>query len=151
MPEVDRAAASAAAVTIRRKRAAIKLQIAAGERSPVDVAAVAFADASTVEASIRVRDFLKALPSVGVTKVPVILDELEISDKKRLGGLGKHQRVTLARYLNAFVARRNIANQPKLVVLAGPAGVGKGTVANPRAPSTRPPLGLGDDSGPSTR
>ena len=129
MPEVDRAAASAAAVAIRRARAAIKEQIATGERSPVDVAAVAFADATTVEASMRVKDFLKALPSVGVTKVPAILEELDISDKKRLGGLGKKQRVCLARYLNSFVTRRKIANQPKLVVLAGPAGVGKGTVA----------------------
>lgn len=129
MPEVDRAAASKAAVAARRARAAIKQSIAEGTRSPVDVAAVAFADSTTVEAGIRVTEYLKSLPAIGETKLAVIMADLGISVRKRLGGLGRDQRTRIARFLNEYVNNRGIDNPPKLIVLAGPAGVGKGTVA----------------------
>ena len=129
MPEVDRAAASRAAVAARRARADIKSDITNGRRSPVDVAAVAFADASTAEAGIRVTEFLKSLPSVGETKLAAVMSELGISVRKRLGGLGRDQRKRVAAFLNDYVRRRNVENDAKLIVLAGPAGVGKGTIA----------------------
>jgi guanylate kinase len=129
MPEVDRHAASLAAVAARRARAAVKDSLARGEREPSDVMAVAFADPEAVEAGIRVTEFLTSLPSIGVTKQPAILDRLGISPRKRLGGLGKHQRLTLTRFISDYQRKRGIKPSPRLIVLAGPAGVGKGTVA----------------------
>lgn len=130
MPEVDRHAASLAAVAARRARASIKAALAAGDREPLDVLAVAFADPQSVEAGLRVTDYAVSLPSVGRTKLDVILRELGISSKKRLGGLGKHQRTALRSFIADFQRRRGIAPKPRLIVLAGPAGVGKGTVAS---------------------
>ncbi len=129
MPEVDRVAASRAAVEARRQRAQIKDSIASGRRSPVDVVAVAFADSTTHEGRLRVREFITSLPTIGATKSEAILSDLGVSAGKRLGGLGKHQRVAFASFINAFVTRHHSERQAELIVLAGPAGVGKGTIA----------------------
>jgi guanylate kinase len=129
MPEVDRHAASVAAVAARRARSAIKKNIAAGLREPSDVIAVAFTDNESVEASLRVTDFLASFPSLGSTKIHATLERLGISPRKRLGGLGKHQRSAMSTFVRDFQRRRGITPQPRLIVLAGPAGVGKGTVA----------------------
>jgi guanylate kinase len=129
MPEVDRHAASRAAVAARRARAAIKAELAAGDRAPSDVLAVAFADTQSAEASLRVTEYLLSFPSIGPSKATPTLERLGISVRKRLGGLGKHQRVSLTAFVRQFQRRRGITASPKLIVLAGPAGVGKGTVA----------------------
>jgi guanylate kinase len=129
MPEVDRHAASVAAVAARQARSAIKKNIAAGLREPSDVIAVAFTDKDSVEASLRVTDFLSSFPSLGSTKIRATIERLGISPKKRLGGLGKHQRSAMSTFVRDFQRRRGITPQPRLIVLAGPAGVGKGTVA----------------------
>ena len=81
-------------------------------------------------ATIRVTDFLKSLRGVGVNKIPRILEELDISPRKRLGGLGKHQRAGLRKWILAYQAKRKESWPPKAVVLVGPSGVGKGTVVN---------------------
>jgi guanylate kinase len=86
-------------------------------------------DATTVEAGLRFRDFLLALPSIGVAKAEEILQTLGISPRKKLGGLGVLQRASAAQWLAHFSARRGIAHIPQVVVLAGPTAVGKGTVA----------------------
>lgn len=130
MPEVDRRAAALAGVVARRKRAAIKADVFAGRRSALDVFVVATVDSSSSEATIRVTDFLKSLRGVGVNKIPRILKELDISLKKRLGGLGKHQRVGFRKWIVSYQAKRNESWPPKAVVLVGPSGVGKGTVVN---------------------
>jgi guanylate kinase len=130
MPEVDRKAAALAGVVARRKRAAIKADVFEGRRSPLDVFVVATVDPSSSEATIRVTDFLKSLRGVGVNKIPRILEELDISPRKRLGGLGKHQRVGLRKWILGYQAKRNESWAPKAVVLVGPSGVGKGTVVN---------------------
>jgi guanylate kinase len=96
----------------------------------MDVLAVAFADPESVEATLRITDFFLSLPSVGATKLPSTLERLGISPKKRLGGLGKHQKVAIRRFIAEFQSRRGISPRPRLIVLAGPAGVGKGTVAS---------------------
>jgi guanylate kinase len=129
MPEVDRHAASRAAVAARRARAAIKSSVAWGEREPLDVLAVAFADPQSAEATLRVTDFMAALPSIGPTKMFPALEHMGISVKKRLGGLGKHQQKRLHNFVVVYQGRRRIEPKPRLIVLAGPAGVGKGTVA----------------------
>jgi guanylate kinase len=130
MPEVDRIAAAQAGVVARRKRAAIKSDVFEGRRSALDVFIVATIDPSSWEATIRVTDFLKALRGVGVNKIPRILEDLDISPKKRLGGLGKHQRQALRKWLTAYQSKRNEQWSAQAVVLVGPSGVGKGTIVN---------------------
>ncbi|MBX0298439.1 guanylate kinase [Cryobacterium sp. 1639] len=128
-PDVDRVAASRAAVAARRARAAVKAQVAAGERTSLDVLAAAVKDPNGVEGRLRVTELLVSIPAIGVTKMQRIMTRLEISPSKRLGGLGKHQRDRLRDFLAARPPARRGAPDSRLVVLAGPTAVGKGTVA----------------------
>ena len=128
-PDVDRVAASRAGVLARQARARVKGDLATGKRTPLDVFAMGTIDKTTVEAGLRFREFILALPSVGVAKVDEILQFLEISPRKKLGGLGVQQRLTAAAWLRDFSTRRKIIEVPHVVVLAGPTAVGKGTVA----------------------
>ncbi|KAB1657845.1 guanylate kinase [Pseudoclavibacter chungangensis] len=125
-PPVDRAAASRAAVAARRARAEVKRAIASGERPTVEVLDASADPANAAEHSLRVTNFLLAIPHIGQTKMTRILEQLAISPSKRLGGLGVKQRERL----REFLVRRGGAVAPAaLTVLAGPTAVGKGTVA----------------------
>jgi len=124
-PEVDRAAAAVAAVAARRARAAVKHAVATRERSALDVAETAWSSPESAEASLRVRELLTSIPSLGPTRVARIMSDLSISDKKRVGGLGVRQRVTF----KAFLQARAGGAPARLTVLAGPTAVGKGTVS----------------------
>lgn len=128
-PDVDRVAASRAAVAARRARAAVKDQIAQGRRSAVEVLSTAIGSPDGVEGRLRVTEFLISIPAIGVTKMRRIMSQLEISPSKRLGGLGKHQRDRLRDFLSSRSRARRGASPARLVVLAGPTAVGKGTVA----------------------
>ncbi|MGA0565974.1 guanylate kinase [Rathayibacter sp. KR2-224] len=128
-PEVDRVAASRAAVAARRARAAVKAAITAGARSPVEVLDAAAADPTGPEGTLRVTDFLMSLKAIGATKTADILSRLEIAPVKRLGGLGKHQRTRLREFLIERFERPAGGRRTRLTVLAGPTAVGKGTVA----------------------
>jgi guanylate kinase len=128
-PDVDRVAASRAAVAARRARAFVKAQVAAGERTALDVLAAAVKDPNGVEGRLRVTELLVSIPAIGVTKMQRIMTRLEISPSKRLGGLGKHQRDRLRDFLAARPTTRRGAPDSRLIVLAGPTAVGKGTVA----------------------
>lgn len=127
-PEVDRRAASQAAVAARRARAAVKAAIAAHEISPLTVLDKATAEPEGVEGRLRVTEFLLSVPAIGTTKMKDALERLAISPAKRLGGLGRHQRLRLREFL---IERESRSGRQKnqLVVLAGPTAVGKGTVS----------------------
>ncbi len=74
------------------------------------------------------RELLTSLPSIGPVRADRVLADLGISPVKRVGGLGRHQRDRLREYL----VRRDAGRLPgpsRLVVLAGPTAVGKGTVS----------------------
>ena len=124
-PEVDRIAAGKAAVAARRARAAVKNAIAERSRSALDAAQHAWEDPTSAEAGLRVRELLMSIPGLGPTRVAKVMGELEISDKKRVGGLGARQRVRL----HDFLLRREGDGRSRLVVLAGPTAVGKGAVS----------------------
>ena len=128
-PDVDRVAASRAAVAARRARAAVKAEIAAGKRTPLAVLATAIDHPDGVEGRLRATEFLVSIPAIGVTKMRRIMTQLEISPSKRLGGLGKHQRDRLREFLASRTVSRRGATDAHLVVLAGPTAVGKGAVA----------------------
>ncbi|GAB3617474.1 hypothetical protein GCM10027416_20310 [Okibacterium endophyticum] len=129
-PEVDRIAASQAAVAARRARAVVKNQIASGELSALSVLERASADPAGVEGRMRVTDFLLSVPAIGRTKLDRILHDLDISPVKRLGGLGPNQRTRLDEFLRRRESMTRYRRRSRLVVLAGPTAVGKGTVAS---------------------
>jgi guanylate kinase len=129
-PEVDRVAASRAAVAARRARAKVKIEVASGERTALEVLATAIADPNGVEGRLRVTELLVSIPAIGVTKMQRIIHRLEISPSKRLGGLGRHQRDRLRDFLAERPTVRRSTTDSKLIVLAGPTAVGKGTVAD---------------------
>ena len=131
-PEVDRLAGSRAAVAARRARAEVKRQVSSGERSASEVLSSAARDGAEPESTLRVSELIGAIPWLGPTRTAKIMQELKISQSKRLGGLGVHQ----YQRLHEFLVRRQAPRRPgeqqsasRLVVLAGPTAVGKGTVA----------------------
>ncbi|MCA0378044.1 MAG: guanylate kinase [Actinobacteria bacterium] len=128
MPEVDRQAANKAAIEARRARAEVKQRLRSGELSPMRALEAAREDGSAA-ATLRVTEFLQTFPAVGEVKAARLLDELQISPRKRLGGLGVHQRERLERFVRDRFGSLASAEAPALTVLAGPTAVGKGTVA----------------------
>lgn len=130
VPEVDRAAAARRAVERRRARASLKRDLTTRVIAPQSVLQDAEAAADSVAGSMRVTDFLVALPAIGEGKRDRILAELHISPVKRLGGLGIRQRRALQEWLDGrFPQHRPRGDRSRLLVLAGPTAVGKGTVA----------------------
>jgi guanylate kinase len=127
MPEVDRVAAAHAPLAARRARAAVKQDLISGARTALEVL-----DASTTvppgapEATLRARELLACLRMMGPKRVAAVMGQLGIADSKRLAGLGVRQRAALRRYL---IDREVSAGAGRLVVLAGPTAVGKGTVS----------------------
>ncbi|GAA2753156.1 guanylate kinase [Amnibacterium kyonggiense] len=132
-PEVDRLAGSRAAVAARRARAEVKRAVSNGERSASEVLSSAARDGAQPESTLRVSELIGSIPWLGPTRTAKIMQELRISPSKRLGGLGVHQ----YQRLHEFLVRRQAPRRPnetetggsRLVVLAGPTAVGKGTVA----------------------
>ena len=129
-PEVDRVAASRRAVAARRARASLKKDVTMRVITPQELLRRAFDDPASPAGTMRVTEFLTSIPAIGEGKRDRILERLGISPVKRLGGLGARQR----RAISAFLDERWPELQPRdgrsrLVVLAGPTAVGKGTVA----------------------
>ncbi len=69
-----------------------------------------------------------SIPSVGPTRADQALEQLGIARSKRVGGLGVRQRDKLREYLRAREGDTPVPRS-RLVVLAGPTAVGKGTVS----------------------
>lgn len=129
-PEVDRAAASRRAVAARRERAALKRDVSTRVISPQELLRRALADPASAAGAMRVTEFLTAIPAIGEGKRDRILASLGISPVKRLGGLGTRQRDALRDFLDTrWPEASPRAGRSRLVVLAGPTAVGKGTVA----------------------
>ena len=128
-PPVDRIAASKKAVEARRARAEVKRRLASGAARPVDVFEAALRTEEPIHpaATMRVPQFLRSIPHIGETKTERILERLEISPVKKLRGLGKQQRQRLREFLVEWEATSQPV--PRVIVLAGPTAVGKGTVA----------------------
>jgi len=124
-PDTDRTAASRAAVAARRARAAVKSSIEAGARSALDAAETAWREPESAEATLRVTDLLTSIPGIGRVRAQRFLDELGISERKRVGGLGARQRPRLRGFLRERQPRPGNA----LHVLSGPTAVGKSTLS----------------------
>ncbi|MGJ0204759.1 guanylate kinase [Leucobacter sp. gxy201] len=128
MPDVDRVAANRAAVEARRARAELKRRLRGGEVSPLRVLEQSLVPGD-IAATLRITDYLLSFPAIGSVKAERIRQKLEISDRKRLGGLGKLQRQRLEAFVRDRIGAPESGERPPLTVLAGPTAVGKGTVA----------------------
>ncbi|WP_440710354.1 guanylate kinase [Herbiconiux sp. YIM B11900] len=128
-PEVDRAAASRAAVAARRARAAVKRAVNERRLSAVSVLETALSSTESIEATMRVRDLLMSIPGLGPVRVDRVMDKLGIAASKRLSGLGVHQQERMREYLAKRAPQVDAPGLSRLVVLAGPTAVGKGTVS----------------------
>lgn len=129
-PEVDRVAASRRAVEARRARASLKRDVAMRVITPQELFRRALEDPTSPAGTMRVTEFLTSLPAIGEGKRDRILADLSISPVKRLGGLGARQRRALQEFLDSRWPTPGARDgRSRLVVLAGPTAVGKGTVA----------------------
>ena len=119
-----RMAALAKAAEYRKRRAEVKAKIKRGEFS-IDTVLEIAANEDAV-ANMRVRELLEALTGVGKVRASALMARLNISPTRRIAGLGRHQ---IKELRNEFMKTSHAAKAGKLLVLSGPGGVGKSTVA----------------------
>ncbi len=89
----QRAAALAKARHARELRAALKQQVAQGDLSIEAV--FERAETDEVVANIKLLTLLEAVPYIGKIRSRRMLAALEISERRRLRGVGQHQRQRL--------------------------------------------------------
>jgi guanylate kinase len=120
----QRDAALAKSTASRQVRAAVKARVKLGELSLSAVFDLAQNDEAI--AKMRVAELLESFAGVGKIRALAMLERLQISQTRRVQGLGVAQRQNL---LKEFPDRVAAAQRGKLIVLSGPGGVGKSTVA----------------------
>lgn len=118
----QRAQALIKAAQSRRARADVKAKVKSGEMGISDVLILAKTDEPI--AKMRVSELLESLPGVGKIRAAAIMERLAISSPRRIQGLGIHQRAEL---ISEF---KPLNHRGRLLVLSGPGGVGKSTVAS---------------------
>ncbi|CAN2197564.1 Gmk Guanylate kinase [Candidatus Nanopelagicaceae bacterium] len=119
----DRARALAKAATSRKRRAEVKSQVKTGEYSLGQVFELSKSDEAV--AKMRVFELLESIAGVGKVRARAVMERLNISPTRRIQGLGAKQ---LPALLAEFAAPTH-KQRGKLIVLSGPGGVGKSTVA----------------------
>ena len=92
----QRQAALEKAAEARRTRAEVKAKLKAGSLSLSELFDQATRDDAL--AKLKVVSVLESLPGVGKVQARRIMEELEISDSRRLRGLGRNQREGLLRH-----------------------------------------------------
>lgn len=120
----QRKAALAKSTAARQVRASTKARIKAGELTLAAIFELAANDEAI--AKMRVVELLESFSGVGKVRAIATLDRLAISQTRRIQGLGSAQRANL---LLEFPNRAASVHRGKLIVLSGPGGVGKSTVA----------------------
>lgn len=121
----ERANALAKAAQSRKRRAEIKSKVKTGEFSIDTVLEIAANEDSV--GKMRVRELLEALSGVGKVRATTLMERLNISPTRRIQGLGRHQ---LKQLRHEFLKSTHAVEPGKLLVLSGPGGVGKSTVAS---------------------
>ncbi|CAB4635822.1 unannotated protein [freshwater metagenome] len=112
------------AATSRKRRAFVKSELKHGT---LDIEAVLeLARTDEAVANMRVRELLESLSGVGKVRALTMMERLEISPTRRVKGLGRHQ---ITQIRNEFMKSAHAVTPGKLLVLSGPGGVGKSTVA----------------------
>jgi guanylate kinase len=125
----DASAASRKGLEMRRARAQLKAEIAAGKHRLVDLFdAAGEPDADAVLAGLRVEWFLRAIPGVGVGKTKRLLAHHGINPRATLGGLRVRQRAVLRAQVQLLFRHYFQHLRGQLLILVGPTAVGKGTI-----------------------
>ncbi len=119
----DRALALAKAGAARKRRAEVKALIKSGKYSLGQVFELSKSDEAV--AKMRVFELLESISGVGKVRARSVMERLNISPTRRIQGLGTKQ---LPALMAEFVAP-TLVERGKLLVLSGPGGVGKSTVA----------------------
>jgi DNA uptake protein ComE-like DNA-binding protein len=92
LSDADRKAALKKAAEARQKRAQLRQDIKSGKMS---FAAVMKKADDPIVARMKVATLLESLPGFGKAKAARIMQEFEISDSRRVQGLGARQRAML--------------------------------------------------------
>ena len=119
----ERADALAIAKASRQERAQVKQEIQRG-----NLTISQFLDMSSfnsVLAKMRVLELLESVPGYGKIRAHGLMEKLQISSTRRVQGLGRHQRLALLKEFEI----PSTHPRGRLLVLSGPGGVGKSTVA----------------------
>jgi guanylate kinase len=119
----ERANALAKAKASRQERSEVKSRIKSGELSISEV--ISLAEGNEVIAKMRVLEMVESKSGVGKIRGKALLEKLEISSTRRIQGLGRYQRAALLKEFELPTSH----HRGKLIVLSGPGGVGKSTVA----------------------
>lgn len=119
----ERARALAKAKQSRQIRAEIKSRVKSGELTISAVIEMSKDDDAI--AKMRILELVESISGVGKVRGKNILERLGISLTRRIQGLGRHQ----LQALEDEFTPRTATHPGKLVVLSGPGGVGKSTVA----------------------
>jgi len=120
----QRSQALSKATASRKRRAEIKTKIKNGEYSVDTVLELSQSDEAI--AKMRVKELLESLSGVGKIRALSLMEKMNISPTRRVGGLGRHQ---IKELRNEFMKTSHAISPGKLIVLSGPGGVGKSTVA----------------------
>ena len=119
----ERANALEKAKFSRQVRAGVKVRIKNQELSISQVLELGRDDEAI--AKMRVFELVESIPGMGKIRAKALLERLNISLTRRVQGLGRHQVDSLIREFDLPTG----VPKGRLVVLSGPGGVGKSTVA----------------------
>lgn len=112
------------AAVARKRRAFVKAELKNGS---LDIEAILeLSKTDEAVANMRVRELLESLSGVGKVRALTLMERLDISPTRRIKGLGRHQ---ITQIRNEFMKSSHAVTPGKLLVLSGPGGVGKSTVA----------------------
>lgn len=91
----QRAAALEKALAARQRRAELKRDLKDGKTKLSEVVAMSKED--EIVGKLRVSALLSSLPGIGAAKSKQIMEDVGISESRRVAGLGPHQREALIR------------------------------------------------------
>lgn len=119
----QRARASAAGVLARQERSQVKDQISHGELNIFD----AINDPRESIQRMRVLELLTSVPGIGLKRATLLMERINISSSRRIGGLGDKQLQALR---NELSVNKSDLSMGTLLVMSGPGGVGKSTITS---------------------
>ena len=112
------------AANSRKRRAEVKSKMKNGEISIDDI--LLLAKTEDAIAKMRVKELLESLSGVGKVRAQSLMERLNISPSRRIQVLGRLQ---IKQLREEFMKSEHAVKPGKLLVLSGPGGVGKSTVA----------------------